>query len=104
MLCEIWAQVLGLDEVGVKDDFFEFGGHSLLVTQVISQVRRVLGIEVELRHLFDATTVETFAKVIEEIYLQQEEIGGALLDDVEALSPYEVKELFSIHPSYRTEV
>ena len=99
MLCEIWAHVLGLDEMGVEDDFFEFGGHSLLATQVVSQVRRVFGIEVELRRLFEATTVAAFAKVVEEIYAQQGGIGGALLDDVEDLSSDEVEELLSKDPN-----
>jgi len=85
VLCEIWAQVLGLDEVGVEDDFFEFGGHSLLATQVISQVRRVLGVEIGLHYLFEASTVAAFAKVLEEIHAQQEMIDCVMSDEVENL-------------------
>jgi acyl carrier protein len=97
-LCEIWSRVLGMEPVGVEDDFFEFGGHSLLATQVISQVREVFGLEIELRRLFEASTVAAFAQVVENAYSQRTQSTDALLDRIDSLSPQEVDFLLSKEP------
>ena len=82
VLCGIWAHVLAVDEVGVEDDFFEFGGHSLLATQVISQVRRVFGLEISLHLFFEAPTVAMFARELEKAHAEQPgEV--ALMDETE---------------------
>jgi acyl transferase domain-containing protein/acyl carrier protein len=61
----IWQELLGLDRVGIHDDFFELGGHSLLGTQVIARVREQFQVEFPLRLIFEATTPERFARLLE---------------------------------------
>jgi amino acid adenylation domain-containing protein len=65
-LTEIMIALLGLEHVGIDDDFFMLGGHSLLGTQVIEHVEVIFGINLPLRTLFEAPTVRQLAAEIEQ--------------------------------------
>jgi len=62
----IWSEVLGVERVGVRENFFELGVHSLLATQVVSRVRAAFAAEVALRALFERPTVEGLAERVEQ--------------------------------------
>ncbi|HET7460922.1 MAG TPA: amino acid adenylation domain-containing protein, partial [Longimicrobium sp.] len=64
-LAGIWAEVLGAERVGRRDDFFELGGHSLLAVQVISRVRQALSVEAGLGDLFLRPVLADFARGLE---------------------------------------
>jgi amino acid adenylation domain-containing protein/FkbH-like protein len=65
LLAGIWREVLGLKEVGTRDNFFDLGGNSLIAIQVISRVRDQCGAELPLSALFNSPTIEQLAILIE---------------------------------------
>ncbi|HYB44046.1 MAG TPA: amino acid adenylation domain-containing protein [Candidatus Methylomirabilis sp.] len=80
-LAAIWSRLLGVREVGVRDDFFEIGGHSLLAAELVATIQDVFGTALPLRSLFEARTVEGLAALIE----SPPEAGapGSLADDAD---------------------
>ncbi len=79
-LASVWAQVLGLEQVGIHDNFFDLGGHSLLATQMTSRVRATLGADVSLHTLFAHPTVAALAEAITPV-----SYNGAAPDMTDAL-------------------
>ncbi|MFD9004147.1 amino acid adenylation domain-containing protein [Streptomyces sp. NPDC059582] len=63
-LCETFAEVLGIDEVGLDDNFFELGGHSLLAVRLISNIRSAAGIDVSLINFMQRPTVADLAELL----------------------------------------
>jgi thioesterase domain-containing protein len=65
-LTELWANLLGVSGVGIRDNFFDLGGHSLLAARLIAQVERDFGQPVSLAALFDSPTIEEMASALAE--------------------------------------
>jgi amino acid adenylation domain-containing protein len=65
MLKEIWGQILGLEQIGIHDNFFDLGGHSLLATQVVAKVRSLYGLDVGLQRIFEMPTIAQLSEEIE---------------------------------------
>jgi aryl carrier-like protein len=64
-LANIWAEMLGLKQVGVEDNFFELGGHSLLAMQLVSRLRALFRIDLALRTLFESPTIAAISQIIQ---------------------------------------
>jgi amino acid adenylation domain-containing protein len=64
LLASIWIQVLKLERVGIHDNFFESGGHSLNATQVISRVRNIFHVELHVQDLFASPTIASLAEIV----------------------------------------
>ncbi len=64
-IAEIWQELLGADQVGLDQNFFDLGGHSLLATQVVARIRKALGSDLPLRAIFEYPTVGELAPVAE---------------------------------------
>jgi amino acid adenylation domain-containing protein len=76
-IAAIWKEVLRVPRVGIHDNFFDLGGHSLLAVGVLSRVRERYGIELPLRTVFEAPTVQFFAGRIETLLWAAGGAGGA---------------------------
>jgi amino acid adenylation domain-containing protein len=85
----MWKALLGVEEVGVEDNFFDLGGHSLLLTQLSTRINAAFYVEIPLRVMFDAPTIVAMTRVIADA-LATDDSGDADLKD---LSPEELRAL-----------
>ncbi|MEU5183410.1 amino acid adenylation domain-containing protein [Streptomyces longwoodensis] len=93
VLCGLFAEVLGIDRVGIDDNFFDLGGHSLLGVRLMSRARAVLSVELTVRDLFRAPTV---AGLLDDG--AGDDSLGVLLPLREAKTGSALRPLFCVHP------
>lgn len=90
-LAKIWAEVLGVERVGVENKFFDMGGNSLVALQIIVRVLNTFQVELTMRHIFESPTVAQLAATIthlqatEGAYEEDDGLDGFVADDEERL-------------------
>jgi acyl carrier protein len=76
VLSAIWSEILNAEHIGVEDNLFEHGAHSLLVTQVTSRIRKLFQVEPPLRLFFECPTIGGMARAIDTLQSQAEGIAA----------------------------
>ncbi len=95
VVAKVWREILGVEKVGVNDNFFDLGGHSLLATQVISRLKSSFKTNLPLRSLFESPTVAELSVAIvalEKQSGQAEKIAG-VLQKLGGMTPEQMKQL-----------
>jgi acyl carrier protein len=82
-LAAIWSEVLGVSKIGVNDNFYHLGGHSLMATQLLSRINKAFQLRLPLPVMFESPTVASLAAIVEQ----------KLLDEIAGLPEYEVQRL-----------
>ena len=82
-VARIWQSTLGIDAIGIHDNFGDLGGHSLLAVKIVAELREAFQIDLPVRALFDAPTVAELAQRIQDV----------IVAEIEALSDQEAESL-----------
>jgi acyl carrier protein len=88
VLAEIWMEVLNLERVGVHDNFFDLGGHSLLIMRLLAEIQATFNQEMSIRTVFSMPTLEAMAG----------EIERRIYEAVAAMSEFEAERLAESNP------
>jgi acyl-coenzyme A synthetase/AMP-(fatty) acid ligase/acyl carrier protein len=96
-LAEIWRETLGVAQIGVESNFFDLGGHSLMATRVVTQIRERFGVELPLRVLFESPTIAGLAQHLDAVQVKETQLSRILsmLENVENISEEEVAALLA---------
>jgi amino acid adenylation domain-containing protein len=103
MLCEMFAEVLQVERVGIGDNFFEIGGHSLLATRLVSRIRTVLGVELPMRKIFEFPSAEDLSAQLPQSSTTRIPLAPQVRSERVPLS-YAQQRLWFIHQFEKTSV
>ncbi|MCX8130967.1 MAG: SDR family NAD(P)-dependent oxidoreductase [Clostridia bacterium] len=85
-ISDIWKEVLGMEHVGIYDDFNDMGGDSIMATQIISRLEKSFPFEINLKNIFGASTVSSMAEIVEEVLIDKiEELPEDMLEQLSLL-------------------
>jgi len=92
-LAAIWQEVLEVARVGLTDNFFALGGHSLLVMRVVTRVQAELGVELAVRELFETSDLRELAALVERSSSSKQQVADAVADSLSELDNLSEEEL-----------
>jgi amino acid adenylation domain-containing protein len=97
LLAEIWSEVLGIQRIGIDDNFFHLGGHSLKAIQLIGRIHQTFELDITVRHLFSYPTIRELADVLGELAGGEEIINeiSRTIQEISQLSPEQVQAMLA---------
>ncbi len=85
-MCQQWQTALGVSSVGIRDSFFDLGGHSLIAAALINYIRQEFKVDISLVELLESPTIENVCELIEaKLWLRQADMTEEMSDDTETL-------------------
>ena len=98
VLTDLWSEVLGVERVGINDDFFTLGGHSLLATQLLSRVQKIFRVDLPLRKLFETPTVLGLADALALAYGDADAIEdiAQMVKQLREMSDEDLKQMMAV--------
>jgi len=93
VICDIWREMLGIDYIGILDNYFDLGGHSLMAIRIVAKIRDILQVIIPVESLFDTPTVEKLADLILTIDGESGRVNriAAIYRKLSSMSPDEVQ-------------
>ena len=103
LLAAIWVAELGIKKVGVQDNFFNLGGHSLLIIRLKTRIDEIFQLQIPLRSFFEFPTVEEFTNNVLRKYQQPEKLErtAEIVLKIAQLSETEAQALLEQNPAYQ---
>ncbi|MEU7634442.1 amino acid adenylation domain-containing protein, partial [Nocardia sp. NPDC049220] len=98
VLAEVFAQVLGIDRVGIDDSFFDLSGHSLLAIRLIGRVRSIVGVELPIQAVFAHPTVTGLATYLRDVFERSDSFADSFTTPLPIRSEGDDTPLWCIHP------